>query len=298
MGQTYRPCLIDIKKGAFERVVPNPALLTSHDAGWQKFVLEHHYQPPYEMPTSNFQQHLVMAFLKDVSAEFKIGDRLRKINACRGHLSLVPANNDFWQIVREDTEFVLLAIEARQLLGDLQEIFPEGKIELIPTFAQSDPFICATALALKQELETNPDGCSLYVESLLNALSVHLLYKYGKQKPQTKEYKRGLSRQKLKAVIDYIQAHLEKNIRLGDLANAAQISSSYYFCRLFKQATGITPYQCVIRQRIELGKQLLKQPDLPIVEIALSCGFSSQSSFTTAFRKHMGVTPRYFRQGS
>lgn len=75
------------------------------------------------------------------------------------------------------------------------------------------------------------------------------------------------------------------------------LGSPYHFCRLFKQATGISPYQYPIQQRIELGKQLLKQPGLTIVEIALSCGFGSQSSFTKAFRKHTGVTPKGFRQG-
>ena len=46
---------------------------------------------------------------------------------------------------------------------------------------------------------------------------------------------------------------------------------------------------------MELGKELLQQIDLPIIQIALSCGFSSQSSFTTAFRKYTGVTPRVYR---
>lgn len=261
-------------------------------------MLEHHYQPPYEMPISNFQQHVLMAFLQDVSAELKIGDRFEQINADKSSSSIVPANADFWKIARKNTEFVLIAIQPQQLLHHIQDVVMSDKIELIPTFARSDPFIYGTVLTLKQELEINYNNCSLYADSLFNALSIHLLHKYSNQQFQIKEYKCGLSRQQLREVIDYIQAHLEDNIRLSNLANAAQIGSSFYFCRLFKQAMGLTPYQYLIRQRMELGKQLLKQTDLPIVEVALSCGFCSQSSFTTAFRKYTGITPKFYRQRS
>ena len=130
---------------------------------------------------------------------------------------------------------------------------------------------------------------------LSNALSVYLSCKYSIKKSLIKEGCSGLSRQQLNRVCEYIKVHLEENIRLDDLAKVAQIGSPHYFCRLFKKTTGLTPYQYLIQQRMELGKQLLQQIDLPIIQIALSCGFSSQSSFTTAFRKYTGVTPRVYR---
>lgn len=108
-------------------------------------MLEHHHQPPYELPTSNFQQHVLIVFLKDVLAELKIGDRFEKTNVRQGNLSLVPAHADFWKIARQDTEFIPIAIDNRQLLCNLPEVFPDENIELIPTFSQNDPFIYATA---------------------------------------------------------------------------------------------------------------------------------------------------------
>ena len=87
---------------------------------------------------------------------------------------------------------------------------------------------------------------------------------------------------------------MAETIRLNDLAKITK-TSTYHFCRLFKKTTGMTPYQYVMQQRIELGKQLLKE-NSSIAEIALSCGFASQSSFTTAFRKYVGVTPKTYRQ--
>ena len=72
--------------------------------------------------------------------------------------------------------------------------------------------------------------------------------------------------------------------------------SPFYFCRQFKKSTGLTPYKYILQQRMELAKQLLKQQELPISEIAMRCGFASQSSFTTAFRKYFDVTPKTYRQ--
>lgn len=270
-------------------------MLTSHDAGWRHLVLEHHHQPPHEVPKSKFQQHILLIFLKDVLVEFKIGDCCEVTNISKGNCLIIPANTDFWKIARRNTEFILIAIEPQHLFLSVKEILRNDEIELIPFLTNKDPFIYGTALALKQGLENDYNNCSLYAELLYSALSIHLCYKHSRKKPQIIGCQAGLSRQQLKQVCEYIQVHLEDDIRLKDIAMSAQINSTYYFCRLFKHSTGVTPYQYLIQQRMELAKQLLKRGDLPIVEIAFSCGFSSQSSFTTSFRKHTGVTPRVYR---
>ena len=71
--------------------------------------------------------------------------------------------------------------------------------------------------------------------------------------------------------------------------------STHYFCHLFKQSTGIAPYQYVIQQRIAKAKKLLKRQDLSLVDVALACGFISQSAFNRTFKKHVGTTPRKYR---
>jgi AraC family transcriptional regulator len=58
---------------------------------------------------------------------------------------------------------------------------------------------------------------------------------------------------------------------------------------------GIAPYQYLLQQRIERAKQLLKQTELSIVEIALDCGFSSHSHLSKQFRSFTGVTPKTYR---
>jgi AraC family transcriptional regulator len=105
----------------------------------------------------------------------------------------------------------------------------------------------------------------------------------------------GLSKYKLQQIQEYIHAHLDRDIKLTELAALSGVSH-YYFCRQFKRSLGISPYQYVLQQRVERAKQLLKFRDVAISEIALECGFANQSHFTKHFRKLTGITPNRFRE--
>jgi AraC family transcriptional regulator len=95
----------------------------------------------------------------------------------------------------------------------------------------------------------------------------------------------------------FIDHHLEGPITLHMLAREAGFSD-FYFSRLFRTATGIAPLKLVGRRRIERAKLLLTESSASLAEIALSCGWSDQSYFTTAFRRAVGVTPRQFRRNN
>ncbi|MEO1593102.1 MAG: helix-turn-helix transcriptional regulator, partial [Cyanobacteria bacterium J06632_22] len=71
--------------------------------------------------------------------------------------------------------------------------------------------------------------------------------------------------------------------------------SQFHFGRLFKQSLNLSPYQYLLRQRVERAKQLLKQTDNPVSEIALECGFNSHSHLGRKFRQLTGVTPKTYR---
>jgi AraC family transcriptional regulator len=81
---------------------------------------------------------------------------------------------------------------------------------------------------------------------------------------------------------------------VADLAEAAGVKR-FDFPRAFRSTVGITPYQYVLRERIEWAEYLLSSTDLSLAEIAYTAGFSSQSHFTRTFRKHRGTTPQGFR---
>jgi len=106
----------------------------------------------------------------------------------------------------------------------------------------------------------------------------------------------GLPKWSLRQAIEYIHRHLDRDLKLPDLAAVTGMSQSH-FARLFKQALGVTLRQYIIQQRIERSKHLLKQNlHLQIADIAIQCGFANQIHFTKSFRQITGITPKAYRE--
>ena len=106
--------------------------------------------------------------------------------------------------------------------------------------------------------------------------------------------KGGLSKRVLRDVDEWIDAHLDDDIRLSDLAALAGLSE-FHFHRMFRESSGMTPHHWVTYVRITRAKELLRQ--IPMSQVAMSCGFSSQSHFIRRFKEQVGVTPgQYVRK--
>jgi AraC family transcriptional regulator len=93
---------------------------------------------------------------------------------------------------------------------------------------------------------------------------------------------------------DAMHASYDEHITLSDVAGIAALSP-YHFLRAFKRAFGQTPHEYLTALRIERAQFLLYSTDLPITEICLSLGFTSLGSFSTLFRRSVGVSPRMYR---
>ncbi len=109
-------------------------------------------------------------------------------------------------------------------------------------------------------------------------------------------YPTGLPDNRLRAVVDYIEVNISKQLRLPELAGVAMLST-FHFARAFQKVMKIAPVRYVWQRRIERAKEALRRTREPLVAIAFDCGFSSQSHFTTAFKGAIGVTPAAYRAG-
>jgi AraC family transcriptional regulator len=156
--------------------------------------------------------------------------------------------------------------------------------------------VCATLTALENELRSGGLGGRLCAESLANVLVVHLIRQMANG-PSTKEFARKpsgrLPRHAMQAVAEYIDAHLDQNFALADLAAVTHVSE-FHFARQFKQTTGLSPHQFVIHQRVERAKRLIIGRRLSLAEIAVAVGFYDQAHLTRHFRRLVGVTPTQF----
>lgn len=93
----------------------------------------------------------------------------------------------------------------------------------------------------------------------------------------------------------YLSEHLAEPVRMNDLARHLGLSRARVF-ELFKSATGLTPNDYLIRQRIDRGCQLLTTTKRSVTDIALACGFSSSQYFSNVFWKYTRMRPTEYRR--
>ena len=99
---------------------------------------------------------------------------------------------------------------------------------------------------------------------------------------------------KLTEICDYINVHCCEDLKLDELANLSGFSK-FYFERLFKRFTGMSFYKYVNQKRIAKAQELLVEPRSSVTDVAVSCGYSSISSFIRMFKLHKGCTPTEFK---
>lgn len=183
------------------------------------------------------------------------------------------------------------AVSVRLSTGLLDRVAARAGLDvarLCPTAMRRDPFAGEVARKLADEAESN-GAASLLVESLGNALAVHLLREYAHDGPRTPPRLTALADDLLRRVTDYVEGHLDGDVSLGRLAAVAGLSP-YHFTRVFRAAVGTTPHQYVIRRRVERARQLLAE-GCDIARAAARVGFSGQSHLHHHVRRLLGVTP-------
>ncbi len=184
----------------------------------------------------------------------------------------------------------LLARTAEEMAGS-----DPARLALVGRAGFKDPLLTQIGLTLWRELEQQTPTGKLYAQTAAQMLAVHLLRHYTSVSVDIEEKSQGLTRQQVKRVTDFILAHLSQDLSLEALAQQAGFSS-YHFARLFRQTMGESPHQFVLRQSVVRAQRLLKETDVPLAHIALESGFANQSHLTRIFKRHLGLTPRAYRQ--
>ncbi|MEO1297454.1 MAG: AraC family transcriptional regulator [Cyanobacteria bacterium J06636_16] len=287
---------IDFKQeGPFQ--LPRSPILSSEKSSWEGIQLALYQEPPYRIPEQASPDHVICINVgKSVTLQQTVDGQSETITSVPGDVGIYPAN--CWQTFawNQEAEFLQLYLEPLLLNRLGTDLYGKNHVKLTPQLTSCfDPLIYQIAIALKTTLETDAIGSKLYADSMAQALAAHLLCRYSTPQPSSKQYLGRLSTQQLRRVVDYIEANLEQNLSLAELAAIARLSP-YHFARLFKQSTGVPPHKYHIRRRVELAKQLLLAGELGIAEIAQAVGFASQGHLHYHFKRIVGVTPRVFLQ--
>ena len=173
---------------------------------------------------------------------------------------------------------------------------PSAALPLRPGAGFQDPLLAEIAFALVAELEVQTSAGRLLADTLATSMVARLVQSHlGLGRPLPGFDHKGLDRTRLSRVLEYIEANLEGDLALDQLASVACLSR-FYFARAFKTAIGRSPHQYVSQRRLEHAKTLLARDDRPLVEIALALNFSCQANFTRAFLQATGQTPGRYRR--
>ena len=178
--------------------------------------------------------------------------------------------------------------------------------EIDPLFAIHDPWLQSYFMLLRSEFETF-GGTRHHPDALLLTQSMELLIRHLVcwHSNLSRYRRRGvasgaphpLAPRHLARILAYIDANLDREIALADLAALIGISKDH-FIRGFREATQRTPYAYLVERRLARAVESLKRSAMPVEEIARAAGFKSAPGFSNVFKKHYGMSPSRFRARS
>ena len=279
---------------SMEEVLTLSPELSSEGLGWQDINVEYYSQPAGETLGADIPYHILAINAGSAySYESRIDDRYCQGTFVAGNISFYPALQRMPYRWHRDTSILYINLSQELLIRNAQELFNCDRVELCVTHSNEDKLLQQLGLALKANLEPGSMGSAVYAQTMANAIAVHLLSNYATKRQVLDRVKGGLSPQRLKRILRYIDDNLAQKISLVDLAAIAGLSQ-HHFARAFKQSLCSSPHQYIIQTRVVRAQQLLKNTEKDINEVAIACGFSNQSHLHRHFKKQTGITPRQF----
>jgi AraC family transcriptional regulator len=260
-------------------------------------AIEPYSGAPGDGPTTTSDKHILTMCSKRPS-RFEIRHRADDtVSYIRqpGSLTLVPPG--VCPLIRAETEFdfVVCALDSALVsaLDSELERRPEGELRLQVNL--QDPAAQQLMTLLIADANEGYTTERLYTEYLTQALAVRMLFLGRSTQPQTNNRgPSGLPRHVLRRIIERMRC-FSCDLSLQALANESGYSR-VHFVRMFRAATGYSPHNYLLNLRLERARELLKNPSISLIDIALDCGFSSHSHMSRLFHKSVGVTPSAYRR--
>ncbi|MDQ3799893.1 MAG: AraC family transcriptional regulator [Acidobacteriota bacterium] len=253
---------------------------------------------PGRMPEQKPSWHELHVMLGGqlITEKISASGKLVTTRAAAGNLCLTPAGQPIRAHWEKPLDNLGIFLEPDFVAQTAAENRFGSNFEFVEVYKNEDPLIQHIGLTLLAESNSETPAGRLYTDSLIQTLVLHLLKNYTTASAAGENRNGGLSGYRLRRVTEFIDANLEEDLTLAEIAAVADLSQ-FHFARAFRKTTGMTPQQYVMQRRIERAKQLLlAKDDLPLVEISLRSGFKNQSHFTTLFRKFTRLTPKIWRE--
>jgi AraC family transcriptional regulator len=277
----------------------NRLVLHSEDAGWDSLhaaVFEeapfHATEPPVGHPFLIYHISHPTRVTRQVESESRESALIGPRRIC-----ITPGNAETFWGHSGHPEILQVYLRDSILRQACEEIYggDGSTVEIVPRFAISDPLLEQLALAIITALEDGRTEDTLYVDTMARLMAMHLARKHSTRVgPELRVASDGLTPPRLRRLLAYIEEHLSDDLTLKRMAAEAELSP-FYLARVFKSEVGKSPHQYVLDRRIARARTMLRDTTIPIADLALATGFSSQSHLSTWFRRLVGVSPAHYR---
>jgi AraC family transcriptional regulator len=279
-------------------------LNSSRDLGWSTMFAELRSHGPYEQP-GTAGPHLEIALAVRGSDEGLVATKFsgtwRRVRPTTGTIWLRPIATkadecrmapSAWEAIHLYMSSVVFA----RLTDDYDLPAVPGR-SIRYSCGVQDEVINQIGLSVLSEMTCPTAAGRMLVETSSLLLAARLVHTHSETELIRRPIQSGhrLDDGRLRRVLAYIEEHLADDIAVADLANVACLSI-FHFTRAFAATMGVPPHRYVSRRRLESAKAMIAAGRASLGEIALDCRFSSQSSFTRAFRRATGMTPAEYRQ--
>jgi AraC family transcriptional regulator len=213
-----------------------------------------------------------------------------------GTITLIPEGHDGRWDIEGPIEVSHVYLPDSRLQDAAEQLAGGKRVELLGRVGFEDSSAARIMELLSREAATNDPASRLFVEQAMDLLCIQLIRGHSSHASLELDTPRGgLADWQIRKVTRYMHEHLDEEIGLEELAALVSLSR-FHFCTAFRKATGQTPYNWLVMQRIAEARRLLSIPDLPVTEIALAVGYQTPSAFTAAFRKLVGASPTEYRR--
>lgn len=217
---------------------------------------------------------------------------MKQVTFAAGEMGLCTPHSEQW-IGSADMEHITLTISDAALVAVRDGV--SGDIELRPHWKLRDDRLNALATAVNAERIAGFPSGRLFMASIEQALAVALINGYALRHPRVRTYRGGLGPARLRKVEELVHAKIEDDLSLSDLAQSVGLSTAH-FSEMFRESTGETPHQFLLRCRIQRAKDMLRMAEPRVLDVAIACGFKTQQHFARVFRHVCGTSPTEYRK--
>ena len=201
-----------------------------------------------------------------------------------------------WESARWNEKISILCVRIPDsaLRNAAREYMPNERLEIVPKPQVTDARLTSLMKALEAERLRGYASGRLFLDGVEAAMAALLVSGYSTVSPKPGTTTGGLPPHRLRRVLEFMHANIDRPVTLEDLASCAGLSTSH-FSHQFRASTGATPHRYLVGLRVERCKDILRNPKLSILEVAIASGFQNQQHFATVFRHLVGVSPSTYR---